>query len=335
MGKIRLTLACWDYDRTRALQEGGVQVEGAELTYLPLRVEETFWRMLRYQEFDAAELSLGSYLMARERGSPRLIAIPVFPSRAFRHSCIYINTDSGIKEPRDLVGKRVGVPEYQITMAIWARGILQHEYGVKPEQMKWFTGGEEHPGREDKIRHDLPKSLDIRPIGPEQTLSSMLERGEIDAMISAHMPSPFVRRSPKVRRLIPNFREVEKDYYRRTKIFPIMHTVALREDFYERNPWVAQSLCKAFAESKKICQESMYEFSALKYMLPWSTAEMEEEREIFVEDLWPYGLEANRHVLETLVQYSHQQGLISRRIPLDELFLSVFHGRKRFDEVRI
>ncbi|MEK7340856.1 MAG: PhnD/SsuA/transferrin family substrate-binding protein, partial [Candidatus Binatota bacterium] len=314
------TLACWDYDRTRALQEGRVPVEGVELTYLPLRVEETFWRMLRYQEFDAAELSLGSYLMAREKGYPRLIAIPVFPSRAFRHSCIYINTDSGIKEPKDLAGKKVGVPEYQITMAIWARGILQHEYGVKPEQMKWCTGGEEHPGREDKIRHDLPPNLDIRPIGPEQTLSSMLERGELDAVISAHMPSPFVRRSPKVRRLIQNFRAVERDYYRRTKIFPTMHTVALREEVYEKNPWVAQSLCKAFAESKRICQESMYEFSALKYMLAWSIAEMEEEREIFGEDLWPYGLEANRHVLEALVQYAHEQGLLKSRLDLKSLF---------------
>lgn len=320
MGKLHLTLACWDYDRTRALQEGRVPVEGVELTYLPLRVEETFWRMLRYQEFDAAELSLGSYLMAREKGYPRLIAIPVFPSRAFRHSCIYINTDSGIKEPKDLAGKKVGVPEYQITMAIWARGILQHEYGVKPEQMKWFTGGEEHPGREDKIRHDLPPNLDIRPIGPEQTLSSMLERGELDAVISAHMPSPFVRRSPKVRRLIQNFRAVERDYYRRTKIFPTMHTVALREEVYEKNPWVAQSLCKAFAESKRICQESMYEFSALKYMLAWSIAEMEEEREIFGEDLWPYGLAANRHVLETLVQYAHEQGLLKSRLDLKSLF---------------
>lgn len=320
MGKLHLTLACWDYDRTRALQEGRVPVEGVELTYLPLRVEETFWRMLRYQEFDAAELSLGSYLMAREKGYPRLIAIPVFPSRAFRHSCIYINTDSGIKEPKDLAGKKVGVPEYQITMAIWARGILQHEYGVKPEQMKWFTGGEEHPGREDKIRHDLPPNLDIRPIGPEQTLSSMLERGELDAVISAHMPSPFVRRSPKVRRLIQNFRAVERDYYRRTKIFPTMHTVALREEVYEKNPWVAQSLCKAFAESKRICQESMYEFSALKYMLAWSIAEMEEEREIFGEDLWPYGLDANRHVLEALVQYAHEQGLIKKLPDVKALF---------------
>ena len=320
MGKIHLTLACWDYDRTRALQEGKVQVEGVDLTYLPLRVEETFWRMLRDQEFDAAELSMGSYLMARDKGFPRFVAIPVFPSRAFRHSCIYINTDSGIKEPRDLVGKRVGVPEYQITMAIWVRGILQHEYGVQPEKMKWFTGGEEHPGRQDKIKHDLPQGIDIRPIGPNQTLSSMLEQGEIDAMISAHMPSPFVRRSPKVRRLITNFREVERDYYRRTQLFPIMHTVALREDTYEKYPWVAQSLCKAFSEAKKLCQESMYEFSALKYMLAWSIAEMEEEKEIFGEDLWPYGLEVNRHVLETLVQYAHEQGLIKKQLDLRSLF---------------
>ena len=321
MSKTKLTLACWDYDRTRALQDGRVQVEGVDLTYLPLRVEETFWRMLRYQEFDAAEISLGSYLMAREKGFPKLIAIPVFPSRAFRHSCIYINTGSGIKEPKDLAGKRVGVPEYQITMAIWARGILQHEYGVKPEQMKWLTGGEEHPGREDKVKHDLPKSIDIRPIGLEQTLSSMLERGEIDAMISAHMPSPFVRRSSKVGRLIPNFSQVEKDYYRRTKIFPIMHAVALREEFYEKNPWVAQSLCKAFAESKRICQEAMYEYSALKYMLAWSIAEMEEEREIFgAGELWPYGLEANRHVLETLVEYAHEQSLLKSRPDLKSLF---------------
>lgn len=320
MGKIHLTMACWDYDRTRALQEGRVQVEGVDLTYLPLRVEETFWRMLRYQEFEAAELSMSSYLVGRENGFPRLVAIPVFPSRAFRHSCIYINTDSGIKEPKDLGGKRVGVPEYQVTMAVWVRGILQHEYGVPPEKMKWFTGGQEHPGREDKIEHDLPSNIDIRTIGPDQTLSSMLEQGEINAIITPHMPSPFVHRSPKVRRLIPNFREVERDYYRRTKIFPIMHAVVLREDFYKKHPWVAQNLYKAFAESKRLCQRSMYEFSALKYMLAWSIAEMEEERDLFGEDLWPYGLEANRHVLETLVRYAYEQGLIKKKVDLESLF---------------
>ena len=306
MGKIRLTLACWDYDRTRALQDGRVEVEGVDLTYLPLRVEETFWRMLRYGEFDVAEMSTGSFLMSRDKGAPRLIGIPVFPSKTFRHSCIYINSDSGIKKPADMVGKRVGVPEYQITMATWARGI--------------FTGGEEHPGRQDKVKHNLPPNIDIQPIPPDKTLSGMLETGEIDAMISAHMPSPFVRRHSKVQRLIPNFREVEQDYFRRTKIFPIMHTVVIREEVYEKHPWIAQSLFKAFDESKRLCQEAMYEFSALKYMLAWSIEEMEKEREVLGPNAWAYGLEANRHILETLVQYTFEQGLINKRLEVDSLF---------------
>ncbi len=320
MGKIRLTLACWDYDRTRALQDGRVEVEGVDLTYLPLRVEETFWRMLRYQEFDACELSMGSYLIARDKGHSPFVTIPVFPSRAFRHSSIFINTGAGIQEPKDLIGKRVGLPEYQMTMAIWVRGILQHEYGVHPEKISWFTGGQEEPGRIDKVRHDLPPNIDIRSIGPGMTLSSMLESGQLDALMSTYLPLPFVRRSPKVRRLFPNFRDVEREYYRRTKIFPIMHCVALREEVYQSYPWVAQSLCKAFCEAKTRCQESMYEFSALKYMLAWSIAEMEEELEIFGDDLWPYGLEANRHGLETLVQYAHEQGLIQKTVDVKELF---------------
>ena len=175
MSNVSITVACWDYDRTRPLQEGRVPVEGVDLTYLPFRVEETFWRMLRYQDFDAAEMSMGSYLMSKDKGTPRFVAIPVFPSRAFRHSGIYIHTGSGIKEAGDLTGKRVGVPEYQMTAAIWQRGILQHEYGVELEKVNWFTGGEETPGREEKLRPDLPETLSITPIGPEQTLSSMLE----------------------------------------------------------------------------------------------------------------------------------------------------------------
>lgn len=320
MGKIPLTLSCWEYDRTRALQEGRVQVEGVELTYLPLHVEETFWRMLRYQEFDAAECSMSSYLMSRDRGYPRLIALPVFPSRFFRHSFIFVNTDSGIEGPKDLIGRRVGVPEYQITAAVWIRGILQHDYGVAPEKVKWFTGGAEDAGREEKLKPDLGKDVDIRWIGPDRTLSSMLEQGELDALICAHIPSPFVRRSPKVKRLFANFREVEKDYYRRTKIFPIMHAIVLREEVYEKFPWVAQSLCKAFAESKRICEESLYKYSALKYMLAWSFADVEEQKELFGDAFWPYGLEANRHVLETLIQYSHEQGLIKKLPELKSLF---------------
>ncbi|HZH81967.1 MAG TPA: hypothetical protein VFD87_02405, partial [Phototrophicaceae bacterium] len=228
--------------------------------------------------------------------------------------------DSGIQKPADMSGKRVGVPEYQITMATWARGILQHEYGVAPEKMKWFTGGEEHPGRQDKVRHNLPPHIDIQTIPADKTLSGMLERGEIDAMISAHMPSPFVRRDPKVRRLIPNFREVEQEYFQRTKIFPIMHTIVIREEVYEKQSWIAQSLFKAFDESKRLCKQAMYEFSALKYMLAWSIDEMEKERAILGDDAWAYGLEPNRHILETLIQYTYEQGLISKRFEVESLF---------------
>jgi 4,5-dihydroxyphthalate decarboxylase len=186
--------------------------------------------------------------------------------------------------------------------------------------MKWFTGGEEHPGRQDKVRHNLPPNIDIQAIPADKTLSGMLERGEIDAMISAHMPSPFVRRHPKVRRLIPDFRQVEQEYFQRTKIFPIMHTIVIREEFYEKHPWIAQSLFKAFDESKRLCKEAMYEFSALKYMLAWSIDEMEKEREVLGEDPWAYGLEPNRHTLETLIQYTYEQGLISKRFEVESLF---------------
>ena len=312
-------MTCGPYDRARALIDGTVKARDIDLE---IYVNKSPGRHTKIdgKEFDAAECSMSSYLMARERGYPRLIAIPVFPSRFFRHSFIFINSESGIEAPKDLVGKRVGVPEYQITAAVWVRGILQHEYGVPPEKMKWFTGGAEDPGREEKLRPDLPKDIDIRWIGPERTLSSMLEQGELDALICAHIPSPFVRRSSKVKRLFSNFREVEKDYYRRTKIFPIMHTIVLREEVYEKYPWVAQSLCKAFAEAKRVCEETLYKYSALKYMLAWSVADIEEERELFGDEFWPYGLDPNRHVLDTLIQYSHEQGLTKKPTELKSLF---------------
>ena len=180
MATIPLTLACWEYDRTEALRDGRVRVEGVDLSYLPLTVEETFWRMLRYHEFDAAELSMSSYLMGRDRGDLPMVAIPVFPSRFFRHSCVYVHAASGISQPRDLVGKRIGVPEYQITMAVWLRGILEHDYAVRPGDMLWFTGGEEQPGREEKLQLKLPPEIRIEPIPADKTLSGMLDSGEID-----------------------------------------------------------------------------------------------------------------------------------------------------------
>jgi 4,5-dihydroxyphthalate decarboxylase len=320
MSNIRLTLACWNYDRTRALADGSVQPDGIDLTYLNLPVEETFFRMLRHQEFDVAELSLSSYTVSLFREKPPFIAIPVFPSRFFRHSCIFVSAKSGVREPKDLIGKRVGNPEYQMTAPVWIRGILADEYGVAPSAVEYWTGGEEEPGREEKIALDLPPQFKVKPIGAHQTLSRMLADGEIDALQTARMPSTFVSRPQDVRRLFEDYVEVERAYYRKTKIFPIMHTVAIRRDVYEAHPWVAQSLYKAFVESQRRVYEDLYDTAALKAMLPWLTAHVEELRRDMGNDWWPYGFEPNRHVLETFLRYHHEQGLSKRRLRPEELF---------------
>src|SRR6266702_1854358 len=242
MAKLRLTLACWNYDRTRALVEERISVDGIELNYLNLHVEETFFRMLRHREFDVAEMSLSSYSVSAARDEPPFIAIPVFPSRFFRQSCIFISAKSGIREPKDLIGKRVGTPEYQMTAPVWIRGILQDEYGVDPASVEYFTGGEEETGRDEKLELELPAKFRLRSIGPKQTLAQMIADGELDAMHTARTPSTFAARPGTVRRLFEDYVEVEKAYYRKTKIFPIMHTVVVRRELYQANRWIAQSL---------------------------------------------------------------------------------------------
>src|SRR5919106_3797177 len=241
---MRLTLACWDYDRTRALMDGTVVPDGIELVYLNQPVEETFFRMPRYREFDCSEMSLSSYTASLHSDNPPFIAIPVFPSRFFRHSCIFISAKSGIRKPEDLKGKRIGVPEYQMTAPVWIRGIVSDEHGVKVTDVQHLSGGEEEPGRDEKLKLNLPSSIKLRPIGAQQTLSRMLADGELDALVTARAPSTFQREPDKVKRLFPDYVEREKDYYRRTKIFPIMHTVVIRRDVYEKHPWVAQALYK-------------------------------------------------------------------------------------------
>jgi len=320
MGKLRLTLACWNYDRTRALADGRVRIEGVDLNYLPLPVEEIFWGMLRYREFDVAELSFSSYILSHSRGEGHFIAIPVFPSRVFRHSCIYINTQAGIQNPQDLRGRRVGVPEYQMTAAVWARGILQHEYGVAPSDIEWFTGGLEQAGRREKLKLDLPAEIRVQQIGLDQTLNTMLVMGQLDAVITARAPSAFVHGDKRIARLFPNYREVEAEYYRRTGIFPIMHTVVIRREIYESNRWLARSLYRAFEQAKQVCYEDMFEVGALKVMHPWIVAEAEALRDLFGGDWWPYGLEPNRKTIETLLQYSFEQGLSKRLLNPESLF---------------
>jgi 4,5-dihydroxyphthalate decarboxylase len=320
MNRLRLTFSCWDYDRTRALADGRVQAEGIDLVYLMQPVEETFFRMLRYREFDCSEMSLSSYVASLGTDDPPFIAIPAFPSRFFRHSCIFVSTKSGIRKPEDLKGRRVGVPEYQMTAPVWIRGILSDDYGVRVSDVEHFSGGEEQPGRDEKIKLNLPPSIRVKPIGPTQTLSQMIAEGEIDALVTARAPSTFHTQPEKVQRLFPSYVEQEKAYYRRTGIFPIMHTVVIRRDVYQRNPWIAQSLYKAMAAAKAKALELFHQTAAMPAMLPWFVAHVEETRREMGEDWWPYGLAPNRQVLDTFLRYHHEQGLSKRRFSAEELF---------------
>ena len=320
MSKLRMTLGCWNYDRTRALMDGSVQPDGIDLNYLNMPVEETFFRMLRQREFDCAEMSLSSYAVSLHKPDRPFVAIPIYPSRFFRHSCIYVNAEAGIQEPKDLIGKRIGNPEYQMTAPVWIRGILSDHYGVPVDSVSYFTGGEEEPGRSEKIKLELPANLRVEPIGATQTLSQMLLSGEIDALYTARMPSSFRTGGGRVKRLFENYVDVERAYFRSSGIFPIMHVVAIRRDVYEANRWVAQSLYKAFVEAQRRTYADLQDTAALKAMLPWLTAHVEDARQEMGDDFWPYGLDRNRQTLATFLRYHHEQGLSKRLLSADELF---------------
>jgi len=320
MARLQLSLACWNYDRTRALQESRVQVDGIDLTYLDLPVEETFFRMLRNREFDVSEMSLSSYTLSLFREDPPFIAIPVFPSRFFRHSCIYVHSESGIREPRDLIGKRIGNPEYQMTAPVWIRGILSDEYGVPITSAIYLSGGEEEPGRDEKIALSLAPEIRVEAIPRTKTLSRMIESGEIDALYTARAPSTFHSGDGSVRRLFPDYLTVEQNYYKKTGIFPIMHVIAIRRAVYEKNPWVAQSLYKAFLIAQKEAYQDLHETAALKTMLPWAVHHVEEVERLMGSDYWAYGLDSNVHVLNTFLRYSYEQGLSKRQLTAKELF---------------
>lgn len=320
MEKLHLTVACGDYDRTKALQDGSVQPEGIKLNYLPLQSEEIFWRMGHHREFDASEMSLSNHITMASRGNSPFVAVPIFPSRYFRHSSVFFNVESGIKEPKDFKGKRVGVPEYAITAAVWIRGFFKDDYGVGASDVQWFVGGQEEPGRKARVQHRLPPEIRVQSIPDDKTLNGMLESGEIDALISARSPSSLGKPLSKARRLFPNYKEVEIEYYKRTKIFPIMHVLVIRKDIYDRSSWVARSLYKAFCEAKERAFQNMHITNAHAYMLPWLAWEREQLGEIFGPDWWPYGIEPNRHVLETLIRYMGEQGLIDRPLKVEDIF---------------
>ena len=320
MTKLNLSFACWNYDRTNALRDGRVSVEGINLNYLDMPVEETFFRMARFREFDVSEMSLSSYCLSLHRPDRPFVALPIFPSRFFRHSCIYVNANSGINEPKDLIGKRIANPEYQMTAPVWIRGILSEHYGVPVDAQPYLFGGEEEVGRIEKLKLQLPPNIQVHPIGPTQTLSQMLYDGEIDALYTARMPSSFLKGDGRVRRLFADYAPVERAYYRQTGIFPIMHTVVIRREVYEANRWIAQSLTKAFIEAQKHTYQDLTETAALKVMLPWLTAHVEDTRAEMGNDWWSYGLEKNLSVLETFTRYHHEQGLSPRKLDPTELF---------------
>jgi 4,5-dihydroxyphthalate decarboxylase len=321
MNSIQLTLACEQYDRTDALREGRIKPEGIDLIYLPLSPQETFWRMLRHLEFDVAEMSLAAWTVAKSRGEDRIIGIPVFTSREFRHSAIYINASKNISRPEDLRGKKVGVPEYMLTAVVWARGILESEYGVAAKEIYWFTGGQEEAGREERIALKKPSGVSIEGIPVGKTLSAMLDDGELDAVITPLLPSVYAKRSPRVRRLFQDFRSVEREYYRKTGIFPIMHTVCMKTSLYEKNPWIAQSIYKAFRLSRDEAVAKLYDTNALRISLPWVVAEAEESENLFASgDFWPYGIEPNRRTIQTLIDYLGRQGLLERTVQIEDLF---------------
>jgi 4,5-dihydroxyphthalate decarboxylase len=314
----RLTLACWDYDRTAALADGRVTPQGIDLQYLSLPVEETFFRMVRHLEFDVAEMSLSTYVLTLERGRP-FVAIPVFPSRAFRHNGVYVHSDAGIDEPKDLVGRTVGLPEYQVTACVWIRGILEDLYGLRADSVRYRTGGLRRPGRPEKLGV-APPGVDLRPVDRGDALETMLADGRIDALYTPRTPEPYRRRDPGVRRLWDPVRPEEERYFRRTGIFPIMHTVVVRTEIYEADRWLVRSLFDAFAEAKAIAEGRLAETVASPSLLPWSYDDAAQTVELMGPDFWSYGLAQNADVLDTFLRYSHSQGLASRRFEPAELF---------------
>lgn len=320
MGTLSITVACGNYDRTLPIRDGRIPIEGCEINFIPLDPEESFFRSLRYQEFDVSELSFNSYLMLTARGESPYISVPAFVSRVFRHAAIYIRTDRGIGRPEDLKGRKVGVPEYQMTAAVWARGMLKDEYGVDPSDIQWRTGGLEEPGRDERTPLTLGNGVEVRPIGDEQTLCGMLEAGEIDALITARNPSVFLRGLPTVNRLFPDYKTVEQDYFRKTGLFPIMHVIGVRKTLVERCPWIAASVYKAFVQARDFAARDLAQRGQLRVTLPWVEADVDRVRAVMGDNYWPYGIKENRKSIEALLRYSWEQGLLARRLGVEEIF---------------
>jgi 4,5-dihydroxyphthalate decarboxylase len=309
---LPLTLAINPYDHVRSLSPQGI-----DLTVLELPIEEIFFRFTKFREWDASEMSFGKTVSLMAEASPDIVPIPVFPSRVFRHSAIYIGEKSRIKEPKDLEGHKVGIPEWAQTAGMYVRGLLQHEYGVDLARVHWHQAGVHQPGRIEKVKLHLPEGVRITPV-PDKSLVQMLASGELDAVISA--------RDPGGKRLFEDYVSVEEKYYRKTGIYPIMHVIVLRREAYERDRWIAMNLLKAFEEAKRQSTRSLVEIGLSHVPMPWVAEHARRWRELAGEDFWPYGIEPNRPTLEAFVQYAHEQGVTARRLRVEELFAPETRG---------
>lgn len=329
MGKLNLSVAIGDYDRTRPLVDGSVQIDGCDPVFMTLDPEEIFFRAFRHAEFDVCELSLSSFTVKTATGTSDYVGIPAFVSRAFRHTAIYVRTDR-IKQPSDLKGKRVGLPEYQLTACVWVRAILADDYGVMPEDVIWVRGGIEDPGRSEKIAISLPEGVVVQNAPANRSLSDMLADGEIDAMVTPRAPSCFARQAPHVGWLFDDPIAVAKDYYRRTGVFPIMHVLGLRRQLAERHAWLPAALLKAFNKSKSVALAKLSDTSATKVTLPFVEEQLAAARAFMGADFWSYGMEDNRATLETFLKHHHQQGLSTRSLNVEELFHPATHEAVKF-----
>ncbi|HEU5273460.1 MAG TPA: ABC transporter substrate-binding protein [Xanthobacteraceae bacterium] len=321
MADLPLKLACWNYDRSRPLMDGRVKPEGITLDIQVLRPREAFPRMLERREFDVSEMSLASYVSLVGRGGCPFVAIPVALSKVFRHDCIYVRPDAGIRRPQDLKGKHVGTTQYGSTGLVFMKGMLEHDYGVAPKDIHWCIGGLDAPTQRPLLPLDLPASIKIDFLTDGETLEGMLAAGELDALLSLYIPESFIRGEPHIARLFANPKDAAQDYYRRTRIFPIMHTVVIREDVHRANPWVAPSLYRAFCQARDVAVHGLYDTDALHLSLPFLIDHVEETWRVFGKDFWAYGLEPNRPTLAAIGQYVHEQHLSPRPVAPEELFV--------------
>ncbi|MCX4157586.1 MULTISPECIES: ABC transporter substrate-binding protein [Paraburkholderia] len=326
---IELSLACQVTDRTRALLDGKVVIEGCKINFMSGPAEEIFQRAFRHAEFDISELSLGTHLLTTARDESGYIGVPVFLSRSFRHSAIYVRTDRGIDFPQALKGCRVGVPDFQQTAGIWVRGMLGDEYGVDTRDVSWVVGGLEQAGREARVPYSLPGDIRIEPIGAEQTLSRMLDAGDIDAVIAPKPPSCFGR-NERVRRLFPDFRSDEEAWFGKTGLFPPMHMLGIRRTLVEQHPWLPVNVYAAFRKSRDLALAELAVTDTLRVMHPWITSEFERVKSVMGDDYWRYGVKENRADLDTLQRYARSDGLIQEAVPMERLFATSTFDRFNF-----